>query len=39
MQDRPEPTDEPTQNRDGLAALAILVVAIGFIILVAVALL
>lgn len=39
MQDQPEPNDEPAENRDGLAAVAIIVVAIGFIILVAVALL
>ncbi|MFT4597536.1 MAG: hypothetical protein ACI9TF_001785 [Paracrocinitomix sp.] len=39
MQEQPEPIDTPAENRDGLAAVAILAVSIGFIILVAVALL
>jgi len=39
MQDQPEPTKQPTENRDGLAAVAIFAVTIGFIILVAVTLL
>jgi hypothetical protein len=39
MDDDPERTDQAAENRDGLAAIAILLVSVGFIVLVAVALL